>query len=341
MEYKYIIDCPLSKDQIDQLDQVIRGNDPYHVRNCAQAILLLFKEHRTYEDVAAISRVHVNTIRNWAERWVAYGIDGLYYFSGRGAKPRFSRAEEIIILQCLEETPRSIRRVADTVEQKTGKRASIEIIRRVLKKHGKSWKRQRKTPKGKPSDSEYQQGQADLEELKQLAQDGEFDLLYFDASGFSLTPEVPYAWQDLGRDGTLGIPTSRSKRINVLGFMNPAINTLAVFEYTDTINSAAIITAIDTFCDDLTHPTVVILDNASVHTSAAVTAKRAEWERRGVTLYFIPPYSPQLNLIEILWRKIKYEWLPNAAYTSMASLKKALMEIFESFGSEYKIQFAS
>ena len=167
------------------------------------------------------------------------------------------------------------------------------------------------------------------------------DLLYFDASGFSLTPEVPYAWQDLGRDGTLGIPTSRSKRINVLGLLNPTTNTLAVFEHTDAINSAAVIAAIDTFCDELIHPAVVVLDNASVHTSAAVTAKRAEWERQGVTLYFIPPYSPQLNLIEILWRKIKYEWLPNAAYTSMASLKKALRDIFESFGSEYKIQFAS
>jgi len=67
----------------------------------------------------------------------------------------------------------------------------------------------------------------------------------------------------------------------------------------------------------MTRPTVVVLDNAPIHTSHAVAAKLDEWERLGLTLYFLPPYSPQLNLIEILWRKIKYEWMPNSAYTSL------------------------
>ena len=53
-----------------------------------------------------------------------------------------------------------------------------------------------------------------------------------------------------------------------------------------------------------------------------------------------PTYSPELNLIEILWRKIKYEWMPFSAYQSLKHLDQALGNILKNFGSEYRIQFA-
>jgi transposase len=76
---------------------------------------------------------------------------------------------------------------------------------------------------------------------------------------------------------------------------------------------------------------VVVLDNASIHKSEAVTAKMENWERRGLMLYFLPPYSPELNLIEILWRKIKYEWIHNSAHEGMVFLRSAIRDILESF----------
>jgi hypothetical protein len=81
----------------------------------------------------------------------------------------------------------------------------------------------------------YDQGQrergvSDLAELNGLAQDGEFDLVYFDASGFSLQPYIPYAWQDIGRAGTLRISASHSMRNNVLAFLNPKAQTVDAYE---------------------------------------------------------------------------------------------------------------
>jgi len=47
---------------------------------------------------------------------------------------------------------------------------------------------------------------------------GECDVWYFDASGFCLTPSIPYAWQPIG--SVIEVPTSaHNKRINVLGFL--------------------------------------------------------------------------------------------------------------------------
>ena len=323
MEYKNIVNYPLAQDDIDQLTQIMNGYDPHYVRNRAHTILLLFRDHRTFDDVADFFKTHVNTIRNWAERWIDDGVDGLYNLEGRGAKPIFSEADERIILECLEKEPRSLRQLAATVEQRTGKKAGFETYRRILKKHGKSWKRQRKIVKGKPTEEEYEQGKKDIEELKQIAQDGEFDLIYFDASGFTLQPYVPYAWQDLGREGTLGIPTSHSARINLFGFLNPTAPELVTFEHVGSVTSDVVIDIMDMYCDSLVNPAVVLLDNAPVQTSKAVLEKCAEWEKRGLTLYFIPRYSPELNLIEILWRKIKYEWMPSLAYASMKALKTA------------------
>ena len=59
----------------------------------------------------------------------------------------------------------------------------------------------------------------------------------------------------------------------------------------------------------LTEETVIVLDNAKIHTAKAVQERRPIWEQRGLTLFYLPPYSPHLNLAEVLCRKLKYEWL--------------------------------
>jgi transposase len=342
MEYKQIEYYPLSQDQREQLIHMMKKEECPRVRNRAHAILLLFGDRMRFEEVARILRVHVNTIRNWADCWIDAGSDGLYDSEGRGAKPIFSPAEEKIILDCVEKEPRSLRKVAVMVEQRTGKKAHVETFRRILKKLDKVWKRQRKIPRGRPDPEAYKQAKADLEELKRMAREGEFDLYYFDESGLSLDPCVPYAWQDIGRAGTLGIPASHSKRINLLGFMDWTGTELTAFEHEGSVNSDVIIDVMEEFCESLDNPVVVVLDNASIHKSEAVTEKMESWDRRGLTLYFLSPYSPELNLIEILWRKMKYEWIPNSAYEGMAFLRSAIRDILESFGSnDYRIQFSN
>jgi transposase len=139
----------------------------------------------------------------------------------------------------------------------------------------------------------------------------------------------------------LKIPASRSARIEELGFLNPATGALRMFAHRGSVTSALVVEVLDTYCDELEQPGVVVLDNAPVHVAKAVLDKRPEWERRGMTLYFLPKYSPQLNPVEILWRRMKYAWMPRWAYTSVGSLQDALREIIAGFGKHYTIQFAN
>ena len=111
---------------------------------------------------------------------------------------------------------------------------------------------------------------------------------------------------------------------------------------TGRVTSATVIAALDAFAAQTARAgqrRLVVLDNAPIHTSHAFQARILDWFRQGVALHWLPPYSPELNLIEILWRKIKYEWLPPQAYLSFDHLKTELQHILDQFGSKYKITF--
>src|SRR2546425_2190496 len=64
-----------------------------------------------------------------------------------------------------------------------------------------------------------------------------------------------------------------------------------------------------------------------------------KWVKRGLIIKYLPPYSPELNLIEILWRFMKYSWLPFSAYMSFPCLVQAVEDILTRFGTDYTINF--
>ena len=62
------------------------------------------------------------------------------------------------------------------------------------------------------------------------------------------------------------------------------------------------------------------MDQASIHTSKNIENKRLEWEAKGINTLWLSTDSSQLNIIEILWRFMKYEWIKLNAYESLDKL---------------------
>jgi transposase len=66
--------------------------------------------------------------------------------------------------------------------------------------------------------------------------------------------------------------------------------------------------------------------------------KRRQWQRRGLYLYYLPPYSPELNRIEILWKQAKYFWRKFVRLTAGA-LVDEVQSLMANYGTEFTINF--
>lgn len=327
---------PVSESDKEQLTELFKHHISYSVRRRSHSILL-GADGFTIDEIARIYQIHRNTVGTTFDRWEKDGIEGMFDDPRSGRPPKLSEDEADEAVELLKEDPRSIKKALAVTKEKTGKEISEWTLKRIAKNAELRWKRMRKSVKGKRDQVEFEGAQEEITTLHEQEAAGEVDVYYFDESGFSLTPEVPYAWQAVGE--TIEIPSSRSKRLNVLGFYSKQqdFHATTVQGYVD---SEIVIACFDQFCDTINKKTVVVVDNASMHTSGKFKNKLGEWEKRGLIIKYLPTYSPELNLIEIVWRFIKYSWLPLSAYLSFKNLKNELQKVLDGIGSEYQITFA-
>lgn len=188
----------------------------------------------------------------------------------------------------------------------------------------------------KQDEEEYERKLAELKQLLDLYRMDYIDLYFADESGFNQQGYVPYGWQPKGE--YIEITPSKSKGTQVFGIMS-LDNKLSAYSFKGSMNSQAVIACLDEFQTQITQPAVVVLDNAPTHRSEAFEAKVQQWKQQDLYIFFLPTYSPHLNPIEILWRKIKYEWLAYQDIQNQLQLDQRLEEILRNFGKEYRINF--
>jgi hypothetical protein len=201
---------------------------------------------------------------------------------------------------------------------------------------GYKWKRARLSLKHKRNEELFKIKQQEVMELQKLEDSGYIDLYFGDESHFGLTPNVPYAWQT--KQDPILLPAAKGKYLNVVGLMSRK-GKLYHKVLQSTFNSEKLIDFMDGFAGQTIKKTIVVLDNAPVHKSKKFMAKVEEWKKEDLWIYFIPPYSPELNLIEILWRRIKYQWLDFDAYKNFQVLEEKLNLVLDNFGLKYDIKF--
>ncbi len=140
---------------------------------------------------------------------------------------------------------------------------------------------------------------------------------------------MSYTWTRPGERKRIPYENPQGRRLNVLAALAADGPYAALYwaPFPGTFRADHIIR----LCEELPPvpvPTVVVLDNASIHTSMIVRAARPALRRRRTFLYYLPPYSPELNDIERLFRTIKYDDLPERRYPSIPLLDIAVRQAF-------------
>lgn len=326
----------LTPEEMITLSEMHIKHPLYLSRRRAHAILLSY-QGTSVPMICAIYSVCRQTVSTWFSKWDELGICGLVDLAGRGRPSLLTESQSNNVVERVKKSPRSLKSVLADLEAELGITIGIDTVKRICKQAGLVWKRVRKSLRSKRDQDRFEVAQEELNELIQQHKENQINLCYFDESGFTLEPSVPYAWQFSGK--TIEVPSSKSKRLNVLGFVNRDCD-FDSFVFEGTVNTSVVVACIDEFSKKIKIPTVLVIDNASTHTSNEFKENIKRWQEQNLIIYPIPPYSPELNIIEIIWRKIKYEWLPFSAYESYRSLEQKLFNVLANIGKNHKVEFS-
>jgi transposase len=176
-----------------------------------------------------------------------------------------------------------------------------------------------------------------LQELESLFEKGLIDIFYGDESHVSSEGYVPYGWQF--PDEKVAIYVEKSYKTNIFGLISRT-NECHYKNTEQNIDSQFVYQFLDNFSFKIKKETFVILDNASVHKSKQFKQNLTIWEQRGLFIFFLPPYSPHLNIAETMWRKLKTEWLVPEDYLEKDSLLYAVNRCMANVGINLNINFS-
>jgi hypothetical protein len=170
-----------------------------------------------------------------------------------------------------------------------------------------------------------------------LSEQGQIDLYYGDESGVSLDSCVPYAWQFA--DEQVSMPAAKGGNVNCFALLSRD-NRCVAQTTPAAITGDFVAEQLDRFSFCLPRPTVVVLDNAPLHHGKAMGQRLDAWQARGLFVFYLPTYSPHLNLAETLWRKLKYEWLCPEDYADAPMLHYQVWQALKAVGKALTIQFS-
>jgi len=163
-------------------------------------------------------------------------------------------------------------------------------------------------------------------------------LFYGDESRVCEQGYVPYGWQFKGEDVFTG--SAKGRGINCFALLSRD-NRLIYRTTEQNIDAGFITEELDKLSLDIKKQTVLVLDNASVHRAQKVRECLETWQQRGLYIFYLPPYSPQLNIAERLWKELKARWLRPQDYLTADALFYQTKLILAAVGKNLSINFSA
>lgn len=167
------------------------------------------------------------------------------------------------------------------------------------------------------------------------AKAGTRTVLFMDAAHFVWGAFLGYLWCFVRL--LIKAPSGRS-RFNVLGALDAV--TKEVFSVTNAtyITGTQVCELLRKIAEKAKKPVTIVLDNARYQKCGVVLALAAELQ---IELLFLPPYSPNLNLIERFWKFLKKERLNSVYYETFALFSESIESFIKTVGSTHKTQLHS
>jgi transposase len=319
----YMNDYSLSSQKMAELEKLHRSVRDKHQADRIKAVLALARGWSAAQ-IAEMLLLDEKTSRTYFDRYEKGGIRALLEHHYCGAEPKLDPHQMSELEKYLEEhiLP-DAKAIIAHIHQRYRVRYSLSGVTDLLHRLGFSYKK----PTHVPGKQDPDQQQVFLNEYERIkVRKGKDDPIYFADATHPQHNSIPsYGWIKTGQEKELKANCGR-QRLNINGAIN--IDTLEpTVRFYETINAQS---AMDLFSKiEAKHPKAksiyVIVDNARYY--------RSRWLKKmlkgmKIKLIFLPPYSPNLNLIERYWKFFKKKVLNNRYYETFDEFKRACENFF-------------
>jgi transposase len=311
-----------------------RFHHPHPRVQLKMEVLWLKSQLLTHDDIARLAGVSRRTVQRYLDEFAAGGLEQVCRISWPGTAAALDAHAGTLEDYFLENPPRSAREAQAAMERLTGVRRGLTQVRAFLKKKlGLGWRKVGTIPAKADPDEQAAFLKDKLQPRLDQAQRGQRTVLFVDAAHFIYGPFLGFVWCLV----RLFVPgPSGRKRYNILAALNAVTHGVIRVANHSYINAESVCQLIRQIAAaGLPRPITLVLDNARYQRCALVQA----WARSlKIELLFLPSYSPNLNLIERLWKFVKKECLaakPKACYEDFTT---AIDECLGHLSTRYKDQ---
>lgn len=329
-----MIKIEFTKDECDALEYE-RYNYPHPMVQKRMEALYLKSQGTGHKEICRLTRISSTTLTSYLKAYRDGGIEALKCLEYKGQRSELNAHAETIEDHFRNNPPRSVGEAQAAIEKLTGIKRSPSQIKSFMKRIGMKFRKVGFVP-GKAGTDEKQAEQdefikTELQPRLEEAAEGKRKVFFADAAHFVYGAFLGYIWCFV----RFFIPSPAGrKRFNVLAALDAVTKQVITVTNGTYINSESVCHLLIKIAEEVGDGAITVaLDNARYQKCAIV---KSHAEILGIELLYLPSYSPNLNLIERLWKFVKKECLYSKYYDTFDSFKLSVSDFIDTVHTTHK-----
>ncbi len=323
-----------SDKEISQL-QELQLTHPHHVVRRKALIMILKSLHIPHYKIAKIAGVCENTVRSCFKSYQTGGIEKLIMMNFYKPESALTPFEANVRKYFEKKPPATISQACTDIGKISGIFLKNTQMRAYIKSIGVRHRKVNSIPAKADIEKQKKFHDEELQPRLEEAKEGKRTVYFVDAAHFVLGAFLGYLWSFV----RVFVKTSSGRqRFNVLGALNATTKECITIANDTYITSIQVCELLKNIAKNAVIPVTLVLDNARYQRCSLVMdlAKKLDIE-----LLFLPPYSPNLNLIERLWRLVKKECLYSKYYENFALFRQAIQTFLNTMSNTHHAKLNS
>jgi len=305
-------------------------------------VLWLKSQGLTHGTIARLAGVSRSSVQRHLRQFAQGGLEAIRRFPWQGQRGALDDHRAALEDVFRQHPPRSVKEAQRVIEEQTGIRRGPTQVRRFLRRLGLQPRRVAAVPippKSTAEDHARQQRRfldGELEPVLAEARAGRRDVYFVDGAHFVYAAFLGWVWCAARR---FVRAASGRQRYNVLGAVHAVSHRLIRVANHTYLNAESVCALLRAVAEaGVGRSITVVLDNARYQKCALVQGVARSL---GITLLYLPGYSPNLNLIERVWKFVKKQSLRAVYHATYADFTEAIDHCLATLGTTHKAQMAS